>query len=362
MDIKKEKNLLFASLMKTRNLLIYIKGSPDPDALASAFALQLICESLKIKSEIVSPMQISLAQNLKFIKTLHIPVKFTDIKDFSKYDSYAILDYPVADLDVQHNMQLALHIDHHKKTQNKIAATYSLLNDKVNAVSTIFTLLLMEINPVLPKETSVRLYTALLFGQNTDIGNMAVASEYDREAHRFLEEQADTEIISELNESLYSEETLTILSKAILNHETYKSWLITGVGYIPHSLRDSIAISADFLLEREDVTTVIVFSLIENKADKKLYLDASLRTKNHRLDLNNLIKSITPNGGGRNFKGAYQINLDYFHSSENKTELWEIANRTTRAIFRDKRDTLGKIEISGFFKKIKEDIKSIFRK
>ncbi len=362
MDIKKEKTLLFNTLKKCRYLLIYIKGSPDPDALASAFALQIICESLKVKSEIVSPMHVSLTQNLNFIKTLQIPIKFTEIKDSSKYDSYAILDFPSTDLDVKHNMFLALHIDHHKKTANKTTPKYELLIDKVNSVSTIFTLLMKEINPKLSKELSLRLYTALLFGLNTDTGNMSNAEEADREAHFFLSDKASPEIITALNESLYSEETLTIISKAIINQEIYKNWLIAGVGYVPHSLRDSIAICADFLLEQEDVVSVIVFSLIENKAERKLYLDASLRTKNRHLDLNHIIKSITSNGGGRNFKGAYQINLDYFFGCEFKTELWEITNKTTRTIIKDKRDNLSIIEFTGLFSKIKDDIKAIFKK
>jgi hypothetical protein len=47
----------------------------------------------------------------------------------------------------------------------------------------------------------------------------------------------------------YSEETITVISKAIMNSFYYKDWLFCGVGFIPEKYRDSIAIAADYMLE-----------------------------------------------------------------------------------------------------------------
>ena len=55
-------------LRQHRSLMVYIKGSPDPDALASAFAIKSLCEMLGVKAEMVASVEPSLAQNKEIIK------------------------------------------------------------------------------------------------------------------------------------------------------------------------------------------------------------------------------------------------------------------------------------------------------
>ncbi len=91
--------------------------------------------------------------------------------------------------------------------------------------------------------------------------------------------------------------------------------------------RDLIALIGDFLLNREDISKVIVFSIIEKK--DSLILDASIRTKKEKFNINSFIKKITASGGARNFKGAFQINLDYFRFCPDRKMLWDLIYVTT---------------------------------
>ena len=70
-----------------------------------------------------------------------------------------------------------------------------------------------------------------------------------------------------------------------------------------------------------------MFALIEKK--EGLTLAASLRTASKRFDLNRFIKRITSEGGARAFKGAFQVDLDYFRYCPDRELLWKIVHMTT---------------------------------
>ena len=57
-----------------QNIVIVIKGSPDPDAIASAFFFLNIGKKLQKNIQIVYYEKISLPQNLLFVELLSIPM------------------------------------------------------------------------------------------------------------------------------------------------------------------------------------------------------------------------------------------------------------------------------------------------
>lgn len=360
MNFTKISKDLVETLRSFDKLLIYIKGSPDPDAIASAYALKLLCSKFNIETDIVSPVQISLPQNQSFIKKINIPISFSENLSFDKYQGYVILDHQSTFISQNIKIPCILHIDHHEKDPDSPHANYQIISNEANSVSTILSLVIKELSLKFDPETTKKLYTALLFGLYTDTNTMDISSSLDKSAEEYLKEFADTDFITELNNSLFSEETLTIISSSIMNHQIYKNWLIAGVGYIKSNHRDSIAIAADFLLERDDISTVVVFAIIENKEEKTLVLDASFRTNSDNFDLNQFIKTITPNGGGRKRKGAFQVNLSYFFEKGDKKELLKLVNKNTIELLKERRDDIHLIEFKGFFNKLKSGISNWF--
>lgn len=354
------------NLVKTiRNydkILIYIKGSPDPDSIASAFALKMICSKYNTNADIVSPVKISLAQNSTFIKKINIPILFSDKINFSDYQSYAILDHQNNIITPQTEIPCAIHIDHHEKDDECIKSDFAIISNEVNSVSTIFAMIIKKLKLKFEGDTTKKISTALLFGLYTDTNEMDISNNLDQEAELFLKTTADTDFLEELGNSLFSEETLTIVSSAIMNHQIYKNWLISGIGILKNNHRDNIAIAADFLLERDDINAVVVFAIIENSDEETLTLDASFRTKSDNFDLNHFIKTITTNGGGRKHKGAFQVDLSYFYSSLDRASLLKLVNETTYSLIKEKRDDIHIIEIKGFFNKLKKNISSFFSK
>ncbi len=138
--------------------------------------------------------------------------------------------------------------------------------------------------------------------------------------------------------------------------------MLAGVGYVDESNRDSIAVIADFLLNREEVASVVVFAIIEKEENRGLTLDASFRSKHEHLNLNDIIKNITSDGGARKFKGAYQIPLNYFTRCPEKEQLWELVKCTTIEVLKDSRDKVYVIELKGIYKRFRGWVNKVFGK
>lgn len=355
------KNII-TIIQKYNKMLVFVKGSPDPDVIASSFALKTLCSLYNTELSIISLLPVSLPQNQALIKKLDIPISFlSKLPDLSCYDAYIVLDHQIAQVEeIGKNLPCAIHIDHHEKAETLIDPELRILTDEAGSVSTILALTYKElkIEKNINKTLMQRIATALTYGINTDTDNMKIAHEHDKEAMKFLKPYVDIENLNRISNIPFSEETLTVLGKAMLNQVRYENWIICGVGFLPESFRDSIAIVADFILENEDATTVIVYAAIESETGN-FHLDSSLRTKNINFDLNHFIKKITSNGGARHFKGAYQIDLNYFSKCPDKNLLWQIIQDSTLEKLKYEKDNLILTEKNILFK-IKKGLNKFF--
>jgi nanoRNase/pAp phosphatase (c-di-AMP/oligoRNAs hydrolase) len=194
--------------------------------------------------------------------------------------------------------------------------------------------------------------TALMFGIQTDTDSYTHAGDIDIEALEFLSSRADMDIINRLNGIPMSGPTLSFYNRALTHGTVYKEWGFYGIGYIDIEQRDSLAIAADLLLKKSGLKTIAVYSIVSDTGKHELFLDVSLRTKSGNLDLNSLIKKITPTGGGRVYKGAYQIKLDYFRNASDRDALWETIEAVTVDWLKKSRDNAYLHELTGITKNI----------
>jgi nanoRNase/pAp phosphatase (c-di-AMP/oligoRNAs hydrolase) len=350
---------LAASIRKYRSILIIIKGSPDPDAIASSFAMSALCHRLGVSSTIVSMKKLSLPENRAFISTLDIPVRFSpDLPDIRHFDAYIVTDFQSPDArEIAGDLPCAVFIDHHEPAGGEVRADFVVQNRDAGSTSTIVALLLKEMDTRLEPAVMVPVSTALLYGIYTDTDKYSHAGRLDYEAMDYLSAFSDHEAFNKISSIPLSKETLELIKTAIRGKVPYKDWLIAGVGYVRADNRDSIAVVADFLLKREKFHTVIVFAAIENEDRSLLTLDASLRSTSDILNLNDVIKAITAEGGARKFKGAYQINMDYFSRCPDRDLLWNVIRLTTIEVLKKSRDELYITELKGFYQKFRDRIR-----
>ncbi len=204
--------------------------------------------------------------------------------------------------------------------------------------------------------------TALTFGIQTDTDKYNYMTPLDVEALRFLLKFTDRTTLRGITSMPPSPETLLYYNKAKENEVVYKDWAFYGIGYIDNLNRDTIAIAADMILKNSEHKAVAVFALIENLKKGEMYLDVSLRSNNRSLDLNKLIKRNTPDGGGRKYKGAYQVKMNYFLNAPDKDALWSVVEATTIEALRKSRDTLYITGIEGIFDNVRDRIVSFLKK
>ncbi|MCK4763006.1 MAG: DHH family phosphoesterase [Candidatus Aminicenantes bacterium] len=361
MNFNEKAKELVEKIKAYKHILICIKGSPDPDAVAAAFVLKVICEKHGIKATIDSPDPPSLPQNVKLIKDLHLPIHFKPLEeDVKKCDAYAVVDHQSVFVEgVTGAIPCAVHIDHHKPTAENIPVDFKIVMEDTGSASTIVTFLIKELGVQFEKKLWKRAATALYYGIQTDTDNFQQSYPLDMEALTFVTPYTDKVLLKTINHLPFPKETMEFLNLALQNQVIYKEWLISGVGFIDEKFRDNIAIIGDFLLKREDIFAVAIFCIV--KKAKGLTLDASFRTSDDHLNLNRLIKELSKDGGARRYKGAFQVNLDYFFHTPDKEQLWEMVRETTVEALKKKIDEVAWGGIGQFFNRFKNKISSWFR-
>lgn len=353
---------LAASIKKYRNILIIVRGSPDPDAIASSFAMSVICRMLGVSSAIVTTKQVSLPENRALVELLNIPLHVSpDFSGYRHHDAYIVTDFQSASLpEADGALPCAAHIDHHAPPAEETHADFFLRNTEAGSTSTLMALIVKQMSPEPEPTVMTHLATALLYGIYTDTDKYSRAGHIDYEAMDYLSKYSDHELFNRISATPLSQTTLRLLKRAIRSKVPYKDWLIAGIGYVEAANRDSIAIIADFLLKREIYNTVIVFAAIEESEGRHMTLDASFRTTSESLNLDGIIKNITPDGGGRKFKGAYQISLDYIDHCPDRTLLWEVVSAATIEILKKSRDDMYLTELRGFYQTLKKKVRDYF--
>ncbi|MCX7678760.1 MAG: DHH family phosphoesterase [Spirochaetes bacterium] len=351
------------TLKKYNSILIYIQGSPDPDALASSFAIKQLCDIFDIRAEIVSSREPSLKQNREIIKRFKVPLRVKkDDEYISHFDAYVIMDFQSALVSgISEKIPCALHIDHHEPKHDDLPVDFRFVDENAGSTSTILTLMFKEYHGHEYDRVLRTIGSLLMIGIHVDTDKTIHASSIDFVALSFLEEYTDKRIVDQIVGIPFTKDTLEILETVSKQKLIYKDWLIAGAGFLHETRRDNIAIAADYLLGSEKIKFVAVYAIVEMNGAKQYTLDVSLRSRDPSFNLDFFIKEITPEGGGRKYKGAFQVNLNFFTYCPNKAMLWDLVSQTVNNAIIKKREELPLIELKGIYQKLKNKIGTLFR-
>ncbi|RLG30899.1 potassium transporter TrkA, partial [Methanosarcinales archaeon] len=164
------------------------------------------------------------------------------------------------------------------------------------------------------------LATALLHGIRTDTqGFKRNTSPADLTAAAFLYPLVDHTLLSQIETPPMSTETLDVLGEAIRNRMIKGSYLISNVGFIRD--RDALVQAADYLLNLEGISTVIVFGLDE----KKIHIVG--RNKDVRVNIGAVLQEAFGDigtAGGHSTAGAAQVPLGVFSGMKDKESLLKL--------------------------------------
>lgn len=330
---RKKKIYSLLTILGKGDVSIFVHDNPDPDALASALALKRICQERNINAQIYYGGEIGHQENRAFINVLGIEIHNItkeDVWDKIKNKVIVLLDIakPSVNNILPEEVQVNVVIDHHIVEQETIYADYQDIRANVGATSTILTDYIRQLE-IIPEPI---LATALLYGIRIDTKNFTRnTSPDDLNAAAFLSPLVDNDLLYKIEKPPVSIETLDIMGRAIANREIIGPYLLSCVGIIRD--RDVLPQAAEFLLALENVSTVLVYGIINGN------IIVSARTEDIRLNLAEVLKKAFKDvrddasaGGHRTSAGA-QIPLGIFSDIENKEMLINLAKNVVKKQF-----------------------------
>jgi nanoRNase/pAp phosphatase (c-di-AMP/oligoRNAs hydrolase) len=329
--------------------IVVIQDFPDPDALSSAWAYQLIAANYEISCDIVYGGTLSHQENITLVRltelpaTKYVPTAFQE-EDLSVYKGCVLIDsqgtnsqlYSVVE---EAGIPLIVVVDHHSK-QGEINAEFVDLRPQTRATATILTQYIqsgmLEFDS--SNENHVKCATALMHGLRSDTNRLMQAKEEDFIAAAYLSRYYDSQLLNAVLQSARSRRVMNVIERALRNCITKKNFSISGVGYLRYDDRDAIPQAADFLVTEEDIHTAVVYGIVHNEDDDNELVIGSLRTTKLTLDPDEFIKETLGKdiqgrffGGGRHMAGGFEIPVGFlngFNDNAEYTKLkWEVFDR-----------------------------------
>jgi nanoRNase/pAp phosphatase (c-di-AMP/oligoRNAs hydrolase) len=177
-----------------------------------------------------------------------------------------------------------------------------------------------------------RIATALLFGIQTDTNDFQLATAADFQAAAYVRQHCDSDILKRMTRRVVTASGMSVLGRALGNLLVVRDFALAGVGQVSAGDRDTIATTSDFILQREDLDTVLVYGIVDDR------IDGSLRTDSPSVEPATFLHSVfgkdrngKPYGGGRADKGGFQIPLGVLAECDDKSALWTIVEQIVRS-------------------------------
>lgn len=331
---------------RSERQLIIIQDFPDPDALSSAWAYQLIAQQHNIQCDIVYAGALSHQENIALVKLTNLPAKRWGIqtlkdRDLSPYGGCVLIDNQgttsqLMPIVKQAGIPIAVIIDHHS-TQGDIEAEFTDLRPQTRATATILTqyfqagLLKLDNN----NDEHVKCATALMHGLRSDTNRLMQAQEEDFLAAAYLSRFYDVQLLNAVLQTARSKRVMDVIERSLKNRVVQNNFSIAGVGYLRYDDRDAIPQAADFLVTEENVHTAVVYGIVHDEDEELEVVIGSLRTTKITLDPDEFIKEAFGQdsqgrffGGGRMMAGGFEIPMGFLGSFNDNSEYaklkWEV--------------------------------------
>jgi nanoRNase/pAp phosphatase (c-di-AMP/oligoRNAs hydrolase) len=320
--------------------VIVMQDFPDPDAISSAFAHQLISAEFEIEADIIYSGRISHQQNIAMVRLLGIKlIHYERDLDLRQYDGAVFVDSQgttaeeIARALEAANVPTLIIVDHHE-LQERLEAEFSDIRP-TGAAATIYAQYLEQ--GLIALDSSRREHimaaTALMHGIITDTNGFTQAKPEDFLASAYLSQFRDADLLSQIMSQARSKRVMEMIWLALGNRVLVENYSIAGINYVRAEDRDAIPQAADFLLSEENVHTVIVYGIVTGD-EREETLIGSLRTSKITIDPDQFIKEAFGKdevgqyfGGGKTLAGGFEIPIGFLagdYNPEFKDLKWQV--------------------------------------
>lgn len=213
---------LLAVLAKYRHVLVVMHDNPDPDAIASAWAIRcLVEEKLRINANLIAGGAIVRAENRHMVDLLKAPVQLVQSIDVLESTATVLVDCGTGagnQLLTRAGLDPVAVIDHHLPSGPQRELPFVDIRPKVAASATIVSSYLVE----QAVEPGPELATALWYAIRTETrGSEFHYTPLDHEILVWLTERAQPEMLAEIESAPLSREYYSDLVAALGETEIY---------------------------------------------------------------------------------------------------------------------------------------------
>ncbi len=298
--IKRMLNEIIEKLNSSNGrVAILTHTNPDPDAIASAFALSYLIESLiNRKVSVFYDGIIGRVNNRIMVDALNIPLKKTDRRKIAGYQFVCLVDTQPAKKNncFPEGKRAFFVIDHHFEDEGTVNAKYIDIRKNVGSTAAM----ICQYFDITGVEIPTPIATALFYGIKTDTdGLLRDYSRIDERYYRRLFPHIDYRILHNIEYPPLPKDYFYDFADALNFARVYNDILIADLGetFVP----DMTGEMADYLLRMEDISLVLVFGEYKNR----MYF--SLRTSKKGKKLGIVSYELTEgigSGGGHNKTGG----------------------------------------------------------
>ena len=281
--------LLFDALAGVSDILILPHNNPDPDAIASAFALGiLLTERLGIHSHIAYGGMIGRAENKALVQYLGHPLQPLAHLKLNETSPTILVDtQPGAGNNrPPPQSKLIAVIDHHALREETVEVRFTDVRPEVGATSTI----LVEYLRAVDLEPEPPLATALFYGIKTDTRGLGRdAAPADLAAYLYLQPRIDTEALSDIERAQVPADYFRDFHRALEEARVYGRLILSYLGSVQYP--DLTAEMAELLLRLEGSNWVVCMGVYEET------LIISVRTRDLRGGAGKLMQQVVGQEG-----------------------------------------------------------------
>jgi nanoRNase/pAp phosphatase (c-di-AMP/oligoRNAs hydrolase) len=297
---------LLDAVRPARRPLLQLQHNPDPDALASAFALRWLVHRVFQRDALIAfTGSVGRAENRAMMRYLKIQIIPAFKVDYPSHDFVAVVDtHPGSGTcRLPEGVQASVVVDHHP-LDGELLPSYgvacSLHDPGYGATSTLVGEMLLANGLPVPKHVA----TALAYGIQTDTLDLArPVSPVDERVFAALYSIADKRLLGRIQRARVPEEYFRALERGLRRARIYDNAVTTHLGEVEHP--DLVAEVADLLFRLEGMSWAFVTGAHEN------VLYTSLRSvESDVVDAGEVARAVagsSGSGGGHETFAAAQI-------------------------------------------------------
>lgn len=240
---------------------ILIHPDPDPDAIASAFALRAVLGRNAGQSPVVTLGDMRRPENRRMADLLELRVSVVSGAELRELERLLVVDTQPAGLFPGGGPGLGV-IDHHPPEAG-YTAEFLDLRPGYGAVSSMLT---EYLRAACESEVGDTLAAALLHGikTDTDLLTRSVSPE-DVQAYAFLQERADTELLRRIERPSYSVEAARSYGAALAGVRVSDGIALVHAGDLPENAAHLLPELADFCLNLQHATLAVASGFVSDE-------------------------------------------------------------------------------------------------